>query len=601
MTKPAATLLSRKVAFAKKHWRALDGAFEIAEDGWLYTEYWRPLHSFRLVAVDKAQLCADCAREAGGLVESYAKPRCSKKACAGVRCEPIQFILLDLPRRSGKTTGSLALGAADIFRGEGERVGFVAGSEDQSERLFEDHFEAPITESKYLSVRAKVIGHKVLAWKSASDKRRGKPHECFFEYLPTSLSGVTGGKYTRLIVEEARNVVASIAAGIIPAIWDQNGWRCGVGARGHTKTRGDLDDPNHQAACATCGAELQPWVGQFVAQSSAGEITGGDKDWFHDLCDEQIKNPHPRVHVYRSQDVINRRVAKSSVNATSEIFGNVDSLRDHISIETSNTARRRGEDFLTHADVSAVVEKTLTNRESGERPGVAFLDTSDVVELTSLVIVEDDSAPHDDIQRGLVTARLVEPDPPWSRVVVTHIHVWDPKKLGRIEAAPLEEYIGNLVPLFKLLRLRIDDRHAPWVRNMVARLKKLPWGRIVVGCTEYTREDRRFAWNALEARVLGKTIRIPDNAILRKELRAARKSYDLDGRMDVREESRKLRHLDVAESLAGCCYDVHALASKRQGPGFAEMRKRSVSFAERLKRIGNNPDKRPGRLGPNSY
>ena len=142
---------------------------------------------------------------------------------------------------------------------------------------------------------------------------------------------------------------------------------------------------------------------------------------------------------------------------------------------------------------------------------------------------------------------------------------------------------------------------------MVARLKKEPWGRIVIGCTEYTREDRRFAWNALEARVLGKTIRIPDNSTLRKELRAARKSYDLDGRMDVREESRKLRHLDVAESLAGCCYDIHALASKPRGPGLADLRRRGVvGMAERLKRLAESTDNDPKRpltrgYGENSY
>jgi len=214
-----------------------------------------------------------------------------------------------------------------------------------------------------------------------------------------------------------------------------------------------------------------------------------------------------------------------------------------------------------------------------------------------ILIVEDDPS---------AATELAQPDPPWSRVVVAHVHVWDPKKLGRIEAAPLEKYLDAIVPVFKLLRLRVDDRHAPWVRNMVARLRKRPWGRIVIGCTEYTREDRRFAWNALEARVLGKTIRIPDNKTLRKELRAARKSYDLDGRMDVREESRKLRHLDVAESLAGCCFDVHEFASKPRGPGLADLQKRGLSIADSMRRLagGERNLKRPltsGGFGPNGF
>lgn len=589
MTKPAATsLLQRKVDFMRKRWTAPGGMpFEIPEDGWLLTEFLRPLHSFRLTAIDKAALCDPCAAHAGGLTETYEAPACRNggKSCAGLRCEPVQFVLLDLPRRSGKTTGTSGYVAASLFRGEGERIAFISGSEDQSDRLFSEHYKLPIAESPTLTKRSRVVGPKIMAWKSASDMRKGKTPACSFEFTSTSISGTTGGRFTVIVIDEARAVPADVAAALLPTIWDANGWQCGRGVRGHTKTKGDLDDPNHPTKCGTCGGALEPWVGKLLAMSSAGELTGGSRDWFHELVEDQEKSPHPRAHVYRSHDVINEKVAKSSVSATAAIFGRSEAMRDHIEIETSNQARRRGEDFLTNADVAAVVDTKLLNRESGERPGVAFLDTSDVVELTSLVVVEDDT------EAGAAD--------PWSRVVVSHIHVWDPKKLGRIEAAPLEEYLGKLVPVFKLLRLRIDDRHAPWVRNMVARLKKLPWGRsIVVGCTEYTREDRRFAWNALEARVLGKTIRIPDNQTLRKELRAARKSYDLDGRMDVREESRKLRHLDVAESLAGCCFDIHALASKARGPSMSEVSARSQSIRASLGNLG-----RPlvPKLGENSF
>ena len=569
------TLLERKIKFARKHWRALDGPFEIAEDGWLLREYWLPAHSFRLAAVDTSRLCLSCAPTAGELVQEYAPPRCSKRSkdCAGLKCEPIQFILLDLPRRSGKTTGSLALSAGDLFRGEDERIGFLAGSEDQSDRLFTDHVQAPIIETPYLDKRARVVGSKVLAWKSPADKRRGKPHLNFFEYLSTSISGATGGKYTRLIIEEARNVPAPVAAALIPAVWDQNGWRCGVGARGHTKTKGDLDDPQHPTKCSTCGSDLQPWVGQLIAQSSAGEKTGGDRDWFFDLCDEQEKTPHPRVHMYRAQEVINRKVARSSVSATSQIFGAVESLRDHIEIETSNQSRRRGEDFLSHNDIAACVDSKLTNRASGERVGVAFLDTSDVIDMTSLVIVEDDSGD----------------DPTWTRIVTARIDTWDPKKLGRIDDRALEKHLDDHVPLFKLLRLRVDDRHAPWVRNLVARLEQKPWGKIVVGCTEYTRDDRRFAWNELERRFLSKTMRMQDHATLRAELRGARKRFDADNRMDVREAGTRnksgVRHLDVAEALAGCCYDVHALMTKPQGPSMSRMREISSSVSDRINRL----------------
>lgn len=558
------TLLDRKVKFARKHWRAPGGEpFEIAEDGWLYQEYWRPLHSFRLAAVDKSALCAGCARDAGELVQTYGKPTCrhGTLSCAGVRCEPIQFVLLDLPRRSGKTVGTSGYVAASLFRGEGETIAFISGSEDQSGRLFIDHYQLPIAENASLSKRSRVLGTKILAWKKAGDMAKAKPPECRFEFMSTSISGTTGGKHTVIVIDEARAVPADVAAALLPTIWDQNGWECPRGVRGHSKTKGDLDDPRHQEKCATCGAELQPWVGKLLAMSSAGEITGGLKDWFFEACDLAQREPHPRVHVHRAQGVVNRKVAESSVNATAGFFSKVPSMRDSMEVETSNQARRRGEDFLSYSEISAVIDGSLSNRSEPERNCVAFLDTSDTGDLTSLVVVEDESG---------------EEEEPWTRLVTSRLDVWDPKKLRiRIEAEMLERHLGELMPVFKPLRLRVDDRHAPWARNMVARLKQAPWGRggVVVGCAgkkntpdHYSDEERRFAFKTLEELVIGGRIRLPDNARLRKELQAARKSYNLDGVADIRDTAtgkRGTRHLDVAEALAGCCFDVERFASRR--------------------------------------
>ena len=48
--------LAEKVAFVRKHWRtATGGPFEIDPDDpkdWLYHHFWKPLQSFRLVAID---------------------------------------------------------------------------------------------------------------------------------------------------------------------------------------------------------------------------------------------------------------------------------------------------------------------------------------------------------------------------------------------------------------------------------------------------------------------------------------------------------------------------------------------------------------------
>lgn len=582
------SLLQRRVEFARKNWRAPGGeAFEIDEAGWLYQEYWRPLHSFRAVAMDLARLCSKCQTLAGDLVEQYSAPACLSggRSCAGLCYEPITFVLLDLPRRSGKTVGTSGFVASALFRGERESIAFISGSEDQSGRLFEEHYGVPIRENPALAERCAVTGTQIKAWASAQDKalfeRTGSPSApCRFNYTSTSISGTTGGKNTVVVIDEAREVPGPVFAALAPSTWDQNGWECPTGARRHTHTRGDLDSPT-RTTCAECGAGLVPYTGRVLAMSSAGEKTGGSKDWFFDTCDSILAPPEgvalslderrgrARFHVYRAQGIINRRVAESSVNATAMVLGKVESLRDSIEIETSNTAKRRGEAFLTYNDILACVDKGLSNRESGQRPGVAFLDLSSVRDPSSLVILEDDSLLPADGRPG---------EDPWLRVVTTRIEVFDPTKKnhdvvreGNVDYKALEAHLDEVVPLFKLLRLRVDDRHEAEARRFLARLKAKPWGRIVIGCTELTRDDRRFSYIEVERRFLGRLIRIQDVPELRQELVGARKFKDIDNRIDVREagsrNKRGVRHLDVAESLAGACLDVHAMATKTPRAG----------------------------------
>jgi hypothetical protein len=611
------TILSRKISWATKHWRAIDGPFEVKDGEWLLEEYWKPLHSFRVTPVDKARLCDGCAADAGQLMQEYRQPACghTSEGCAGVRLEPIQFVFLDLPRRSGKTTGTGGLVGASLFIGDGERIGFVSGSEDQSDRLFDDHYAAPIRENPKLNKRANIVGSRVETWRKASDKKKGKPPVNFFEFVATSISGATGGKYTVFIVEEARNVRASVAAAALPVIWDQNGWECPRGVRGHTKTKGDLDDPAHPTSCTTCGVGLQPWVGKLLLMSSAGEKDGGERDWFFEACDLQEKEPHPRIHMYRAQEVINRKVAKSSVNATAEFFGKVESMRDFVEIETSNQARRRGEDFLSSTEIAACVDKGLSNQASGARPGVAFLDLSNVRDLTSLVICEDRSRP---------ATEDTPAEPPWTRIVTARIDVFAPELKnhdivsgGYVDDVKLEAYLDGLVPTFKLLRLRLDDRNDEKWQRLVARLRKKPWGRIVIGChgtvklgddetDQYTDADRRFAWAEVERRFIGKTIRIQDHADLRRELVGARAFRDSRNREEIREAGSRnkkgVRHLDIAEALAGCCFEIHALSTKRRGPGMSAVRQIGRNVAERMANHirENSQTPVPGR-GPDSY
>ena len=134
-------------------------------------------------------------------------------------------------------------------------------------------------------------------------------------------------------------------------------------------------------------------------------------------------------------------------------------MRDFVEIETGNQARRRGEEFLSHQEIAACVDPKLQNAEAGERPAVAFLDTSDTVELSSLVILEDDSAREDDFTED-----------PWTRVATTRIDVFDPKKIGQIDERLLEAALD-----FLPLEARLREEDISWGGlGILDRIKTLP-------------------------------------------------------------------------------------------------------------------------------
>lgn len=563
--------LAQKVAFVRKHWRtATGGPYEVDPDDpndWQYHHFWRPLDSFRLIAVDKEKLCDDCRLAAWSLTEDYfsadktrTKQHAKKHDCAGLQPVVIRFVLLGLRRQGGKTTCAAGYIGATLYLDDNESIEFISGSEDQSGMLFGDHYKAPIKASPALLSRAKIRGNSI--------EVRAKGRHTKFIFSPTSLSGTTGGTRTKLVVDEARSVPGKVVMGLIPQIFAQNGWRCPTRAPGHTSTKGDLDDPK-RTTCAACGSRLIPWSGQVLIMTSAGELDGGDCDWFFELTDENERDPHPSAYVYVDPEAQARHVAESTVEATAEFFGKAESLQTYVDIETRNEPRRKGEDFITDQEQKRAEDKSLVNRERGDGPCVAYLDTSVTTELTSLVFLGDDSK---------------EGEEDWHRVAMWRVDIWDPKQLrGGIDEQEIEDHLDLYIPLFSPLWFRIDTRRMPWAMKLVQKCKKKPWRRIVDGCDDWRRTERRLAWQKLEQYIIGERIRIFHRAtkvgkILCKELKAARRMEDLEGNIDIREKSRKRRHLDVAESLASCCYGIHTLQAKpaRHRRSMADVQKKTV-------------------------
>lgn len=559
------TTIDARIKFAEEHLSAPDGEpFSLEGREWVRDEYWRPFDGFKLWPVEQGKLCTACSRKAGTIADSYTsgdKTRLKsheKKAagCKGLSAEPILMTILCLPRQSGKTFSTAALALSIVFREPNEAIKFVASAEDQSTRLFDENYRKPVEASKKLTKASRIRGGRI-----------DVPHtKSYFELASTSHGSITGGTNTKVIIDEARDVPARVGIALMPSVFARGGWECPAG---HIKTQSGVNDPNRPKKCNVCGSKVRPWFGRILIMSSAGLVSGGEDDWFAELVEQLVDKPDPNVHLYVATDKINPKIADQQVGMMSRVFGSLESTRAYADIETSNEFRRKGEDFLTKAQIDRVIDNTLPNTMATDRACVAFLDTSKTGDLTSLVICADDSDQ--------------ESEEPWARLAVVRIDVWDPKKLPGhiIDPQQVQDHLDEYLPGFPLVALRVDDRAMPWAVQLIRHCKKhTPYRAVIDGVTKWREVEREISWQALEQRVLARTIRMPPNDILRAELRTARKHHKSDGRMDVREASRRIRHLDLAEGVAACCYLAHQQTIKvAAGPGQAEIRRLAIKDA----------------------
>jgi len=565
--------IAEKAKFARDHWSTPDGEpFEIDEDGWLWRHFFRPLHSFRLVPVDTPQLCPDCAKLAGTLTEDYysaEKTRNKKhheaKKCLGLEPVIIRFVLLMLRRQTGKTVGTSGFVGACLFKDDRQSIAFISGSEDQSAKLFRKHYKDPIKNNPALKSRAKIVGNRIHVPSTGSE----------FLFMATSLAGTTGGSHSVVIIDEARAVPDDKAVAFINTILAQAGWKCPMGDEGHTKTKGDLDEPK-QKKCKTCGSKLVPWAAKVLIMSSAGEISGGKHDWFFDLVREEDENPYPGSYVFTDKDQpADSKVSESTVNAVSEFLGRSQSLRTYVDIETHNKPRERGEDVVLRSDLKRICSSNLKNEEGTGAPCVGFLDTSTTIEKTSVVILADD--------REISTE-------PWQHVYMSHCQWWWPGHGGVkvIDPEAVYKYLDALLPLYPNMQMfAVDTRvgaskhgdiKAQWPAQLVRSLRGGvgAWRKKITSWSGKA-DESDIGWDLLLARILSQTILIQDLKEIMDEFRGltSRSPPSGNGRPKIVDRNRSKIHKDITESLALCCFLIKKQELRARAPGFASMVQRS--------------------------
>jgi hypothetical protein len=535
--------------------------FDLTGRDWVIPEFWIPADGWRLWPVDKTRLCEDCKRKAGSMVPEWdwklfdqlkAHAR-KKKDCSGLELKPIIVIILNLPRREGKTFNVASWILSTIFLCLRRFVLFVATAGDQTKNLFEDNFVALIENSEELQEYCEISTNEIKVSSTKSRLRIAKT---------TSFRTITGGGESHIVLEEARDQHARVVAAAAFSIRDQNGYECPYG---HVMQPG-IGGRIEKRRCPTCNELLIPWYPRIIIPSSSGVIDENeDFQWFGELV-EHVKEFAPwGYHLYATEQSTNPAVSKDVTEVLEQGFGAVPSLRSYVEVELTNRARRKGEDWLTKQEIEATCFKDLMNVPGDDRPCVAYLDTSETGDLTSLVICAD---------------KMAEIERPWHTLQSVHLMKWRPSEQPkkRIDGDIIRAHLELWIPRFPDLRaLLVDDRGRGWAKDLVVdanantdgfakgwghklylfhgkgdrRRKRSDRGQRIPGIYGGD-EDRSLAYTLYDYRIAKKLIEHHDDDDLKKELRQARKKDNGDGTVTIMDANRKIRHLDVAEAYAGC-------------------------------------------------
>jgi hypothetical protein len=552
--------LQRTIDFALKHLTAPDGTrFSLQGRDWLVNEIWRPICGAKLWPIDKGKLCDDCAVRAGKIVDGYdaADATRTKKhvatGCLGLTCEPQIIVCAHIRRQGGKTMGVKGLVLPRIFLDEHEHVGMLAGSEDQVKRLYIDHYQRQVANTPALAAHARPMGTCIITDKHSQ-----------LEIVPTTITAV-GGTWTVVIVDECRVVPAKLGPAMAMTLAARGGWQCPLF---HIRTHDGVDHPDAPKKCSVCGKPTIPWYGRALLLSSADEKRDTDQDWFEDFTAHFAAEPHPNIHVFRSEGTLNPKTATKVVEVIAEAFGAIDATREYAEIETGNRSLHKGQIFMGDADIKRCIDTTLSNATALAAPCVAFLDTSETTDKTSLVILADEAGPE---------------RTPWEYIYEARLDVWDPKELdaGVIPEKDVEQICELVLGSFAGMRaFGIDTRGRLWAIALCKRLKK-KW-RCVRAWEKTDQAARDAGWGLLKGRMSTRprpTIRLQDNREQTRELKFAREKRTRDGlRVCDPNGNREKNHLDITESLSTCCYLIGEIMFKRAASSQAR------HIAERLTR-----------------
>jgi hypothetical protein len=210
---------------------------------------------------------------------------------------------------------------------------------------------------------------------------------------------------------------------------------------------------------------------------------------------------------------------------------------------------------MNDGNIKRCTSKALTNAASSPAPAVAFLDTSETTDKTSLVVLCDNG------KGG-----------PWEYVEQSRLDVWTPKDLpgGVIDPVAVEARVRDVLAMFTGLRvLKIDTRGRPWAIKMFGALRKL--SHKVRRYDKTDRSERNAGFAKLAQRMTQDPPRIvlQDDPEQTRELKFARLKRDGNGELTACDpnSNREKNHLDIVESAAMCCFLIAEIEMKAAASG----------------------------------
>lgn len=561
--------IEQRRKWCEDHIRTKEGRrYSLEGRRWVIDEFWRVVDGFKLWPIDKERLCEECKAQIGEIVEAWSwdlhdklkrHARAKKSDCGGLQLRPIIVTVLNLKRREGKTLNVAAWVFSTICLCYMRFVLFVAAASNQTKNLFSDNFEKVLKNDARLMKNCELVGNEITVPSRKSVFRFART---------TSHRSITGGGYSHVIIDEARDQHARVVSAAVFSIQDQNGYEC---PRGHVMQPG-IGATIEKRKCPACGELLIPWWPRIILTSSSGIIDDNeDYQWFEEMKEALEAYGPWGAHLYASETQSNPAVRPEIVEALEDVFGRVASMKDYVEVELTNRARRKGEDFVSSAEIRQVFRPDVLQLQGDDRPCVAFLDTSWTGDLTTLAICADRDWP--------------DSDQPWQHLRSVHLMKWKPAEmeLGRIDPDMIRAYLDAVLPLFPRLEcLLVDDRGMQWAKDLVVDANRhangfaIGWGRrtfLFHGQGARSRrhrgkripgvyggaEDRATAWSMFEYRIMKQLIEMPADEDAIREAKSVRRKRMPDGTIVIMDRNRKQRHADIIEAYAGCCFIAYLL------------------------------------------